>query len=368
MFPMLRTALGGKAPMNASDRRKTPAGEPSRAAARSGDVEAERSAPSLCSTASAFSHLVETAAAVFDATGNLNIEHIWSRSGLTAAVLDGQLAKEESLRVALARRWLEERSLWTLDRYRKILCSDDWATTLRKQLCREAERDVHVRRARFVAVTAKSSRTVQHVISVSRRRLLAHLAELIGQYSELSPDDARATAHAVLYVEDFAVESAGAGGAFADPALLPETARMLEAYLSLRFGRNRQYCARDLAWRRPGLGADGVPAVSVGPYRIDLQTYQLFFDGDPVDLSSREFDLCALLFGSIGAVLSKTLIADRVGYHDGGRSIDAAVSRIRKKLMLDSTSVVRIRSVHGRGYRMEYCAHLAAGEAGDELN
>ncbi len=93
--------------------------------------------------------------------------------------------------------------------------------------------------------------------------------------------------------------------------------------------------------------------IQVGALVIDASRRTLELDGQPIELTTAEFDLLWLLAKQAGQVLSRVDIYQRIHgiQHDGfDRSIDLRISRLRKKLGDDPSNPQRIKSVRGVGY------------------
>jgi DNA-binding response OmpR family regulator len=102
--------------------------------------------------------------------------------------------------------------------------------------------------------------------------------------------------------------------------------------------------------------ASGV-RLRVGPLEVDALARQVWIDGHPVALSSKEFSLLHTLAREPGRVFKRDeLMAMVWGWSDGGstaqrtRTLDSHVSRLRRKLStFDASYVV---NVWGVGYRL----------------
>lgn len=93
---------------------------------------------------------------------------------------------------------------------------------------------------------------------------------------------------------------------------------------------------------------------------LDSRATQLF--GEPITISSNEFDVLWLLAQSAGQVVKRTeLIHQLRGFdYDGfDRSVDIIVSRLRKKLGDDATNPHRIKTIWGKGYLLVADAWMA---------
>jgi two-component system OmpR family response regulator len=88
----------------------------------------------------------------------------------------------------------------------------------------------------------------------------------------------------------------------------------------------------------------------VGAVVLDPDRRSVAVDGDPVNLTSTEFDLLAYLMGRPGRVYTRDeLLASVWGYaaHAGTRTVDVHVAQVRGKL---GAGAAIIRTVRGVGY------------------
>jgi DNA-binding response OmpR family regulator len=93
--------------------------------------------------------------------------------------------------------------------------------------------------------------------------------------------------------------------------------------------------------------------IVLGGLRISEASQQVWLDGEPVALTTQEFELLLLLARSSGQVLSREEIFKSIrgiDYDGMDRSIDGRISRLRKKLDDDAESPRRIKTVWGKGY------------------
>ena len=103
--------------------------------------------------------------------------------------------------------------------------------------------------------------------------------------------------------------------------------------------------------RRKGRGGseEAAELLAHGGVVLDRATREASRDGQPLDLTTREFDLLALLMLNARSVLPRQLIQERVwGNAFGGESnvIDVHVYSLRQKLGLPNV----IQAVRGAGY------------------
>jgi len=98
---------------------------------------------------------------------------------------------------------------------------------------------------------------------------------------------------------------------------------------------------------------DKVTELNFGALSLCASSRNVSLEGQAVDLSTTEFDLLWLLASRAGDVLDRDLLCQTVKgvEYDGiDRSIDVAVSRLRKKLSDNPDHPTRIKTVWGSGY------------------
>jgi len=91
----------------------------------------------------------------------------------------------------------------------------------------------------------------------------------------------------------------------------------------------------------------------VGPLAIDQTSRTVRIEDEDYDLTASEFELLWLLASHAGEIVSRDQISHALrGFEWNGqdRSIDLAVSRLRKKLGDANRNPERLRSVRGSGY------------------
>ncbi|MBI1905740.1 MAG: winged helix-turn-helix domain-containing protein [Rhodocyclales bacterium] len=104
--------------------------------------------------------------------------------------------------------------------------------------------------------------------------------------------------------------------------------------------------------RRPARqGAD--PRLCFGALVIDPDNRAVALDGAPVELSTSEFELLALLARHAGQVLSRDAILNAlrgIDFDGLDRSVDVTIGKLRRKLGDDDRDTRRIKTVWGKGY------------------
>ena len=110
--------------------------------------------------------------------------------------------------------------------------------------------------------------------------------------------------------------------------------------------------------RRTGASIEGNGAqIVVGDLILDEDSHEVTRAGEPITLTSTEFELLRFLMRNPKRVLSKAQILDRVwGYDFGGRSniVELYISYLRKKI--DSGHAPMIHTLRGAGYVLKPAA------------
>jgi two-component system alkaline phosphatase synthesis response regulator PhoP len=91
-----------------------------------------------------------------------------------------------------------------------------------------------------------------------------------------------------------------------------------------------------------------------GRLRIDFDTYEVYVDGNKVDLSLREYELLRFFVKSPNRVYDRLQILDLVwgqDTHVDPRTVDVHVRRLRKRIERDDTRPELILTVRGVGYK-----------------
>jgi DNA-binding response OmpR family regulator len=112
--------------------------------------------------------------------------------------------------------------------------------------------------------------------------------------------------------------------------------------------------ARIVRARQQVGGGTEAQSVRVGSLDVDLATYQVTVDGEPVDFAFKEYELLRFLITHPGRVFSREALLNRVwgyDYYGGARTVDVHVRRLRAKL--GSEHAARIQTVRGVGYRFD---------------
>lgn len=98
---------------------------------------------------------------------------------------------------------------------------------------------------------------------------------------------------------------------------------------------------------------EGGDSLVFGSFRISQSTRTAELGGERIDLTTAEFDLLWQLALHAGSILSRDDLLQElrgIGFDGLDRSIDARISRLRKKLGDDPENPTRIKTVRGKGY------------------
>lgn len=99
-------------------------------------------------------------------------------------------------------------------------------------------------------------------------------------------------------------------------------------------------------------GKDARESIVRGRLKLDLASYSVYLEDEPLELTIVEFRLLELLAKQPGKVFSRNQIMERVSgmdYFAAERSVDVQVAGLRKKLGPYKDGIETIRSV---GYRL----------------
>jgi DNA-binding response OmpR family regulator len=96
--------------------------------------------------------------------------------------------------------------------------------------------------------------------------------------------------------------------------------------------------------------------MAYGDLTIDLNRHEVSWQGEPLRLKPREYDLLIFLARNKGVALSRNLILERVwgwDFDGGSRTVDVHVRWLREKIEADPANPERIVTVRGVGYCFE---------------
>ncbi len=134
-------------------------------------------------------------------------------------------------------------------------------------------------------------------------------------------------------------------------------------YMSKPFGLAELLARTRALLRRSGTGhqgADPSPCVDSG-LRIDTHARRVWAGDNEVALTTKEFDVLALLCEDRGAVVTRDRLMDEVwdsNWYGSTKTLDVTVGRLRQKLE-ESDAPARVVTVRGVGFRLEDGANHA---------
>ncbi|WP_446685579.1 response regulator transcription factor [Nocardioides stalactiti] len=105
----------------------------------------------------------------------------------------------------------------------------------------------------------------------------------------------------------------------------------------------------------PANGTAPEAPASTGGLRVDVQARRVWVEDAEVALTSKEFDLLAILAAERGTVLTRERLMDEVwdeNWFGSTKTLDVTMGRLRQKLD-DSKAPVEIVTVRGVGFRLE---------------
>jgi DNA-binding response OmpR family regulator len=97
---------------------------------------------------------------------------------------------------------------------------------------------------------------------------------------------------------------------------------------------------------------DDTDAIQRGDLRIHPHTYEVFMNGERVDLTLKEYELLKFLATHAGRVFTRDVLLEQVwgyDYYGGMRTVDVHVRRLRAKLEREGHTF--IETIRGVGYR-----------------
>ncbi len=121
-------------------------------------------------------------------------------------------------------------------------------------------------------------------------------------------------------------------------------------YITKPFGMT-ELISRVRAVLRRARPADS-PVLAAGTVRLDAGAHAVTSDGQPVDLTLKEFDLLHLLLKNAGRVLDRDMLLENIwgyGYSGETRTVDVHIRTLRAKL---GSGGDIIETVRGIGYRI----------------
>lgn len=96
--------------------------------------------------------------------------------------------------------------------------------------------------------------------------------------------------------------------------------------------------------------------IKIGDLEIYLERYDVYFKGEQLVLTPKEFELLLYLANHRGKVLSRDQLLNGVWdfqYDGDTRIVDVHISHLREKIETDTKKPIYIRTIRGFGYKLE---------------
>ncbi|WP_455714736.1 response regulator transcription factor [Anaerosporobacter sp.] len=124
----------------------------------------------------------------------------------------------------------------------------------------------------------------------------------------------------------------------------------VDEYISKPFSPKILVARVEAILRRTNVVED---VLSIGGITLDLEAHQVKIDGEPIELSYKEFELLTYFVKNRGVALSREKILNNVWNYDyfgDARTIDTHVKKLRSKL---GDKGDYIKTIWGMGYKLE---------------
>ncbi len=126
----------------------------------------------------------------------------------------------------------------------------------------------------------------------------------------------------------------------------------VDEYISKPFSPKILVARVNAVLRRAGK-VDAAEVLDVGGIKVDKTAHQVFIDGNPIELSFKEFELLQYFVENAGIALSREKILNAVwnyDYYGDARTIDTHVKKLRSKM---GSKGEYIRTIWGMGYKFD---------------
>jgi DNA-binding response OmpR family regulator len=94
--------------------------------------------------------------------------------------------------------------------------------------------------------------------------------------------------------------------------------------------------------------------MAIGDIRLDPGRHEASLDGEPLELSRKEYDLLRVLMEGAGSVITREALLEDVwdmNWFGSTKTLDVHISGLRRKLGDDSKDPRYIHTVRGVGFR-----------------
>lgn len=127
-------------------------------------------------------------------------------------------------------------------------------------------------------------------------------------------------------------------------------------YITKPFGVLELMARVRAALRHGGQPDTARDVLASGGIRLDKARHEVSLNGEPVELTLKEFELLELLMENEGKAMTRNMLLDHVwgyGYAGETRTLDMHVRSLRQKLGENGASGRFITTVRGVGYKFE---------------
>jgi DNA-binding response OmpR family regulator len=96
--------------------------------------------------------------------------------------------------------------------------------------------------------------------------------------------------------------------------------------------------------------------IALGSTLFDVKNRKLMINGNTIDLTGTETRVLYIFASSPNEIIERSRLQKEVWEDEGvivGRSLDMFISKLRKKMELDTNSKIVV--VRGKGYKLEIC-------------
>jgi DNA-binding response OmpR family regulator len=127
-------------------------------------------------------------------------------------------------------------------------------------------------------------------------------------------------------------------------------------YITKPFGLSELLARIHAVLRRKRRFDKDIEQASFGNVELDFSARTAKVKGDPIELTTREFDLLHLFLSREGEALERQEILNRVwgfDYFGTDRTVDNFINRLRQKLEINPDNPKHFLTVRGVGYRFQ---------------
>lgn len=106
--------------------------------------------------------------------------------------------------------------------------------------------------------------------------------------------------------------------------------------------------------KRSRINPNEINDVSIGPFKINVSTREIYKEDKLLELKPKEFDLLKLFLTNPGRVFSRQYLLEQIwGYDYLGdtRTVDVHIRRLRQRIEDNPDNPIYIKTIHGVGYK-----------------